>query len=44
MTLTSIQAADLSEEQREEKRRKKIKQSGDSDVSAVPGPLAFMAH
>lgn len=47
MTLTSIQAADLSEERREERhegeKRKKKKQSGDSEVSAVPGPLAFMA-
>lgn len=25
-------------------KKKKKKQSGNSEVSAVPGPLAFMAH
>lgn len=51
MTLTSVQAANLSKEQKEVRQeeekggeKKKKKQSGDSEVSAVPGPLAFMAH
>lgn len=52
MPLTSVQDASLSEEQRDEdggeKKRGggkgKKKQLGDSEVSAVLGPLAFMAH
>lgn len=46
MTLTSVQAADLSEQRegKHEGEKGKKKQSGDSEVSAVPGPLAFMAH